>query len=114
MSRKIPRKLRAPTKKIISHRGQWTADVEGRELPVLHSSCREGTTGYFAPPKETREGAKFDRLRQALESNEVAVMQRDASHDGSSRDGYIGLFSYKNLVIGDDGSIRLTFVDRVQ
>ena len=114
MSRKIPRKLRAPTKKIIGYRGQWTADVEGRELPVLNSSYREGTTGYFDAPKETREGAKFDRLRQALESNDIAVMQRNASDDGRSREGYIGLFSYKDLEFGDDNSIRLTLVDRVQ
>ena len=112
--KKMVRKLRVPTKKIVGHRGQWTADVEGRELAVLHSSYREGTTGYFAPPKESRSGAKFDRLRLALENNDVAVMQRDASEGDGSREGYIGLFSYKDLEFGDGNSIRLTLVERIQ
>ena len=117
MSRKSPpRKQRAPTKKITGHRGQWTADVEGRELGVLHTSWREGVTGYFDPMEGAKaDGAKHARLAEALRSNDLAVMQRDTPGDpGLSRDGYIGIFSYKDLQIGDDGSVRLTLVDRVQ
>ena len=115
MSRKITQKLRAPTKKITGHRGQWTADVEGRELAVLTNTWRVGTTGYFDPMHGAKvDGEKHQRLSQALSENDVAVMQRDAGDGKFSRDGYVGLFSYKDLVIGDDGSIRLTFVDRVQ
>ena len=115
MSRKIPQKLRAPTKKIVGHRGQWTADVEGRELAVLHNTRRQGTTGYFDPMTKVKlDGDKYRRLAQALRENDVAVMQRDAGDDGLSRDGYIGIFSYSDLAIGDDGSISLKLVDRVQ
>jgi hypothetical protein len=115
MSRKIERKLRAPAKKIVGHRGQWTADVAGRELAVLHSTWRVGTNGYHDPMEKAKtDGAKHKRLTDALTANDVAVMQRDAADDGLSRDGYIGLFSYKDVEIGDDGSITLTLVDRVQ
>lgn len=115
MTRKPLQKKRQPDKKIVGHRGQWTADVDGRELAVLHTTYRQGPTGYFAPPDPANSGAKFDRLRQALEGNDVAVIQRDAPDDpGLARTGYVGLFSYKDLEIGVDGSIRLTLVDRVQ
>jgi hypothetical protein len=113
--KKPVRKLRAPTKKITGLRGQWTADVDGRELAVLHSSHRVGTTGYFDPHRvEVADGAKQARLAAALRDNDVAVVQRDSDRTNISREGYIGLFSYQDLEIGEDGSIRLTFVDRVQ
>ena len=114
MSRKIAQKVRPPTKKITTTRGQWTADVEGRELAVLQSARRVGTTGYFDPMENAKaDGPKYERLLSALADNDVAVLQRDA--EGTAASGaYVGLFSYKDLQIGDDGSISLTFVDRVQ
>lgn len=115
MSRKIIQKVRPPTKKITTTRGQWTADVEGRELAVLRSGRRVGTTGYFDPMAVAKaDGAKFERLLAALAGNDVAVLQRDEEDAPKSRDGYVGLFSYKDLQVGEDGSITLTFVDRVQ
>jgi hypothetical protein len=110
-----PQKKRQPARRIVGHRGQWTADVAGKELAVLHMGWRVGTTGYFDPMKDAKtDGEKHRRLTDALVANDVAVMQRDADDARMSPDGYIGLFSYKDLAIGDDGSIKLTFVDRVQ
>lgn len=115
MSRKIIQKRRAPTKKITSHRGQWTVDVEGRELAVLHNTWRVGTTGYLDENRaEVVSSDKQARLVAALRDNDVAVLQRDVDRETLARDGYIGIFSYKDLEIGEDGSIKLTFVDRVQ
>ena len=116
MSRQPLRKLRAPARKITGGRGQWTADVDGVEMGVLHNTHREGTTGYFDPMDGAKlDGAKHDRLVAALQAGDVAVMQRDTPGDPAlSRDGFVGLFSFKDLEIGEDGSIRLTFVDRVQ
>ncbi|MBM9593525.1 hypothetical protein [Roseitranquillus sediminis] len=96
MSRQKPaHKLRAPQKKTTGHRGQWTADVNGRELAVLHNTWRVGTTGYFDPMEAAKtDGAKHKRLTDALLENDVAVVQRDAPDDpGMARSGYIGLFS---------------------
>ena len=115
MTRKPLQKKRAPTKKIVGHRGQWTADVEGQELAVLHNTWRVGTTGYHDPMERAKtDAAKHKRLAEALAANDVAVMQRDADEDALTKDGYIGLFSYKDLEIGEDGSIKLVLVDRVQ
>lgn len=76
---------------------------------MLHSTWRVGTTGYHDPMAAAKaEGDKHRRLTAALAANEVAVMQRD---DDSSN---IGLFSYKDLQLGEDGSITLTLVARVQ
>ncbi len=115
MTKKPVQRKRQPDKKISAFRGQWTADVEGRELAVLHNTWRVGTTGYFDPMKKAgSEADKHKRLKSALEANDVAVMQRDMGDEALTRDAFIGLFSYKDLKIGDDGSITLTLVDRVQ
>ena len=115
MTRKPLQKKRAPTKKIVGHRGQWTADVEGRELAVLHNTWRVGMTGYHDPMEGAKsDGAKHKRLTDALAANDIAVMQRDADDEGATKNGYIGLFSYKDLEIGEDGSNKLVLVDRVQ
>ena len=115
MTRKPLQKKRPPARKIVGHRGQWTADVDGQELAVLHNTWRVGTTGSHDPMERAKtDGAKHKRLTEALAANEVAVMQRDGTDDGLSRDGYIGLFSYRDLEIGDDGSIKLVLVDRIQ
>lgn len=115
MTRKPVQTKRPPARKITGHRGQWTADVAGVELAVLHSTWRVGVTGYFDPMTEINtDKEKHKRLAKVLADNDVAVMQRDAGDDPLTRDGYAGLFSYKDLEIGQDGSISLTLVDRVQ
>ncbi len=116
MSRRPERRTRPPEKKIVGARGQWTAEVDGVEMAVLHTTHRQGLRDYFDPMEGGPvDGAKHARLVAALRAGNVAVMQRDKPGDpGLARDGYVGLFSFKDLEIGDDGSIRLTFVDRVQ
>lgn len=115
MTKKLQQRKRQPDKKITGFRGQWTADVAGTELAVLHNTWRVGTTGYFDPMEKAKsDGEKHKRLTDALASNDVAVMQRDAGDEALTREAFIGLFSYKDLEIGDDGSIKLTLVDRVQ
>ena len=61
-------------------------------------------------------GAKLDGKRyldfiSALRAHNLVVMQRDVP--GSfTRDGYIGVFHFKDLVVGDDGSITLELTSR--
>ena len=115
MTRKPLQKKRQPDRKIVGHRGQWTADVGGQEMAVLTNTWRVGKTGYHDPMEGAKvEGAKHKRLTEALAANDVAVMQRDAGDGSFSRNGYIGLFSYRDLEIGEDGSIKLVLVDRIQ
>ena len=115
MSRKPDRKLRPPPMRIVGRRGEWTADVEGRELAVLHNTHRVGARSYVdANRADVAASEKQARLVAALIENDMAVLQRDADAETRARDGFIGIFSYKDLDIGEDGSIRLTFVDRIQ
>ena len=98
--------------KITGERGRWLAEAEGRWLPVIHTTWRVGATGYFDP----MTGAKVDGKRhgeyvEALKRETLVVVQRDKP--GSfERDGYVGIFAFKDVLIGEDGSIRLTLVSR--
>ncbi len=114
MTKKPLQKKRPPKARIVGHRGQWTASVDGRELPILHTTSRVGQTGYFDPMAEVgADGEKHRRLTDALIANDVAVMQRTTTDGAFTRDGYVGLFSYGDLEIGDDGSIKLTLTGLV-
>lgn len=98
--------------KISGSRGVWTAVVEGRTLGVLHASWRRGATDYFDPMLGGDPvGVKFRDLVKALTESELAVIQRDKG-EGLARDGYIGVFRFKDLIVGPDGSISLTITER--
>lgn len=98
---------------IHGERGRWVAEVDGRWLAVLHNSWRAGPTGYFDPMDGASVGgARYAELVGALRDHDEAVIQRDKSRDDFSRAGYVGVFRFKDLAIGQDGSIRLTLVER--
>jgi hypothetical protein len=98
---------------IIGQRGRWLAEVEGQMLPVLHHSWRRGPNEYFDPMSDAKiDGAQYTEFVAALRGGTQAVIQKDAK--GSlDRDGYVGVFSYRDLDIGTDGSIRLIVTDRI-
>jgi hypothetical protein len=97
---------------IVGARGDRTAEVEGRRLAVIHSSWREGLTGYHDPMTAAKtDGRRYRDLLSALRAHDLVVVQRDAP-GGLERDGYVGVFRFRDLAVGDDGAIRLTLVER--
>ena len=98
--------------KITGERGRWLAEAEGVWLPVIHSSWRQGATGYHDPMTGAAvTGKRHAEYVEALRSRNLVIVQRD--RPGSlDRDGYVGIFTFKDLIIGEDGSIRLTLVSR--
>ena len=81
-------------------------------LPVIHDTWRQGQTGYFDPMTGAKvEGKRHAEYIEALRREDLLILQRDKA--GSlERDGYIGIFTFKDLVVGDDGSVELTIVAR--
>lgn len=97
---------------ITGKRGDWTAMVEGRRLAVLHASWRTGTTGYYDPMSGAKtDGKRYTDYMSALVGSELVVVQKDKPGT-LDRDGYVGVFKYKDLVVGGAGEIKLTLVER--
>jgi len=93
-------------------RGAWTAEVEGRQLAVLHSSWRQGASGYHDPMEGVKlDGKRYRDLVDALKTYDLAVVQRDAG-ENLDRDGYVGVFRFKDLEIGPGGEISLILTER--
>ena len=100
--------------KITGARGDWTAKVEGNpnRIAVLHDTWWTLPNKYFDPMESDRVGGKrYTDFVAALQASELVVVQRDVP--GSfERESYIGVFVFKDLVIGDTGSISLNLVNR--
>ncbi len=95
-------------------RGQWTAEVEGKQLAVLHNTWwQDRRSNRYHDPMQgvLREGARYLARIAALRMHDLAVMQRDGGPK-MERDGYLGVFRFRNLVIGEDGAISLDLVER--
>lgn len=98
--------------KITGARGDWTAEVEGRRLPVIHNSWRQGPTGYLDPMVGVKlDGKRYQTFLAALRASDLVVMQRDTPGE-LSRAGYVGVFHFKDLLIGEKGSIALQLTER--
>jgi hypothetical protein len=98
--------------KITGERGRWVAEAEGRWLPVIHTTWRRGMTGYHDPMAGVRtDGKRYTEYVDALRRETHVIVQRDKSGT-FERDGYVGIFTFKDLVVGDDGSVSLTLVAR--
>ncbi len=100
--------------KITGARGDWTADLEGERLAVIHDLWWTPPSAYFDP----MEGAKLDGKRyndfvDALRVHDIAVMQRTAKDGSFSRLGYLGVFRFSDFAVGADGSISLKIVERL-
>jgi len=93
-------------------RGEWTAEVEGRRLAVIHTSKRKGVTGYHDPMVGAKiDGKRYSDFLVALQSQDLVVVQRDVPGT-FDRDGYVGVFTFKDLSVSEDGAISLTLIER--
>ena len=93
-------------------RGDWTAEVEGRRLAVLHSSWRVGMTGYHDPMTGAKiDGKDYAKYMAALMSEGLVVVQKDKPGT-LDRDGYIGVFTFKDLAVEESGAVALNLVAR--
>ncbi|MCL4187644.1 MAG: hypothetical protein KJZ85_08550 [Rhodobacteraceae bacterium] len=99
---------------IRGERGRWVAEVEGRWLAVLHQTFRVGPHGYRAPiPPEHPGQKRFEELARALHEHDLVVVQRDRDPVTLARDGYVGVFRFKDLRVDTDaGEMSLTLTER--
>ena len=94
-------------------RGRWVAKVEGKWLGVLHNTQRLGLDRYEAPILPEHIGSKrLLDLEGALREHDLVVIQKDENETNLARNGYVGVFYFKDLIFDPDHGIRLTFTDR--
>jgi len=100
--------------KIVGARGDWTATVEGKRLAVIHNIWWTPPSSYFDPMDHAKlDGKRYRDFVQALQGNDTAIMQKTATDGSFSRLGYVGLFRYQDVVVGEDGSVALTITERL-
>jgi len=100
--------------RITGTRGSWSAEVEGETLPVLHTTWRVGLIGYHDPMTGVDPaGKRYRDFVDLLRRSDRAVVQRDAADGSLARDGYVGVFSYRDLRVAEDGAVSLEFIARV-
>ena len=76
-------------------------DTTTYALPAADVSCVDRRDLTIQPANEFRQG----------QNNDLVVMQRDVPGT-FTRDGYIGIFYFENLVVGSDGSVSLQLTER--
>lgn len=89
----------------------WTADFGGRQLAVLHNTLwnRSDHTYHTEIRPQDKGTKRLDVLLDALRRHDMIVMQRDRSRTDFTRNGYVGVFRFADLDIGDDQlCLRLT------
>lgn len=106
--------------RIKNTRGTWSAQVEGETLPVIHTTWRDGPTGYRDPMTGVDlDGKRYRDFVELLRRSDCAVLQRDTAGDPVARDapvardGYVGVFSYRDLHVAEDGAVTLELTARV-
>ncbi len=57
------------------------------------------------------DGKRYAEYVDALHREPMVIIQRDKPNS-FERDGYVGIFYFKDLKVGEDSSIRLTLTAR--
>ncbi len=100
--------------RITGARGDWTADVEGVRLPVIHTTWRDGPNKYRDPMVgEKLDGKRYQGYVELLLRSTEVVLQRDADPQSLARNGYVGVFSFVDLDVEAGGAISLNLTKRV-
>jgi hypothetical protein len=100
--------------KITGARGDWIADVEGERLAVIHDTHWSGRDGYRDPMTGVDTATKrYVEYVAKLRDSDRVVVQRDKGQGSLERDGYVGVFSFKDLEVDPAGPIELRLTARV-
>lgn len=105
--------MRMARSAIKGSRGSWFAEWNGERLPVLHNSWRVDSTFYRDPMVGAPlAGKRYRDLVEALSTGSRAIMQRDRD-ETLARNGYVGVFTYTDFEVEDDGAIHLTLKEQI-
>jgi hypothetical protein len=99
--------------KITGQQGRWLAEAEGRWLPCIHTRwLKTPSMTYHDPHAGDHVGSKrYEEWIEAMRSQSLVILQKDKP-DSFARAGYIGIFEFENLKLGDDGSVSLRLTAR--
>jgi hypothetical protein len=100
--------------KITGARGAWFAEVDGERLAVIHDTWWEGKDAYRDPMENVDVATKryTDYVAKLRETDRV-VVQRDKPNGSLEREGYVGVFSFKDLLVHPGGPIEMRLTARV-
>ena len=93
-------------------RGRWVAEAAGRWRAVLRHTLWVGADRSEAPIMPEHVGDRRPgELEQALRENDPAVIQRDKDAVSLARNGYVGVFRFKDLIIDYKHGLKLTLTE---
>lgn len=100
--------------KISGARGDWIADVDGERLAVIHDTWWTGRDAYRDPMEGVDLASKryVDYVAKLGDTDRV-VVQRDKGAGSLEREGYVGVFAFKDLLVHPEGPIELRLTARV-
>ena len=99
---------------ITGARGDWIADVDGERLAVVHDTWWTGRDAYRDPMVDVDLTTKrYTEYVEKLRGSDRVVVQRDKGKGSLERDGYVGIFSFRDLVIDPAGPITMRLTARV-
>lgn len=99
--------------KIQGRRGSYLAEVEGRKLAVLHQTFYSPPYAYHHPFKNVAfTSPKVQALIEALQDNDLFVLQADADPETLARKGYIGVFRFTDLRVHPEDGLSLRITER--
>lgn len=114
--RTSPKLKAAPPRavKITGGRGDWIADVDGERLAVIHDTWWTGKDAYRDPMEGVDVASKrYVEYVAKLQESDRVVVQRDKGDGNLDREGYVGVFSFKDLVVDPAGPIEMRLTARV-
>jgi hypothetical protein len=103
--------------RVLGKHDDWTVEVQGfpNRLAVIHSVWWSPKSRLYRDPHAgtNRDGKRFRDYYDALERNDVVVMQETAKIGDFAGLSYIGLFRTKGLALSEDGAVSLEIVERL-
>ena len=100
--------------KIISGRGDWTAEVDGERLAVIHDTWWTGKGAYRDPMVGVNVKApRYVEYVETLEATDRVVVQRDKGNGNLDRESFVGVFSFADLLVDPAGPVQLRLTRRV-
>jgi len=91
----------------------WILDVDGERLAVIHDTWWTGKDLYRDPMTGVSVLSKrYLEYVAKLQETDRVVVQRDKGNGSLVRDGYVGVFSFRHLLIDSAGPVEMTLVAR--